>query len=429
MQIFNALIKSLCVFLLLQFSISDLTVTGQTIASGDTTSLSALLLKAREYAYNNGKAEARKICRQILLHDSTYWDAAVLMGRTYAWDAKYDSARMVLNNVIRQRAGHYDAVDALIDNEIFSGNYLSAIHFADLGLSVHPDDENFLFKKAKALNYSGNSAMASDIFNRQLAKNPSNKDANSLLLSIRQDKMVNKLTLNYWIYTFNDVDPWSFGSAAIGRKTKTFGSIILRYNFARRFDNVGHQFEVDAYPAITKAVYMYFNAGISNKKNFPYSRLSIEPYIKLPASFEISLGFRYMNFDNKRIAPIDSNKVMIYTGTIGKYYGNYWFSVRTYLTPGESDWSESFYLTVRRYLADADSYLSIIVGTGFSPDEQQYAFNVGYHLKSSKIDLGYQQKIASRFLLNCGTGFAREEIRAGITRSRYSFEIGFSYLF
>jgi len=426
---FNALFKRAGVFLILLFSISDLAVTAQIISNGDTTPLPSLLVKARKFAYDNSRAEARKICREILLRDSTYWDAAVLIGRTYAWDAKYDSARMVLNSVIRQRAGHYDAVDALIDNEVFSDNFKDAIHFADIGLSSHPDDENFLFKKAKALNYSGNSAKASDILNRILAKNPSNNDASALMLSIKRSKMVNKLTFNYWIYTFNDVDPWNFGSAAIGRKTKTFGTVILRYNYARRFNNVGHQVEVDAYPAITKDIYMYFNAGISNKKNFPFSRLSIEPYLKLPASFEISLGFRYMNFDDKRIAATDSNKVMIYTGTIGKYYGDYWFSVRAYLTPGKSEWSESFYLTVRRYLADADSYLSIIIGTGFSPDEQQYAFNPGYHLKSSKIDLEYQQKIASRFFLNCGTGFAREEIRAGTTRNRYSFDIGFSYLF
>ena len=426
---FTNLLKSLIVSLILLFSISALAVSAQVISNGDTTSLPSLLLKAKGYAYNNGRAEARKICREILLRDNTYWDAAVLIGRTYIWDAKYDSARIVLNDVIRQRAGHYDAVDALIDNEVFSDNYKDAIHLADIGLAGHPDDENFLFKKAKALNYSGNSAMASDILNRILVKNPSNKDAAALLFSIRRDKMVNKLTLNYWVYAFNDVDPWSFGSAAIGRKTKTFGSVILRYNFARRFDNVGHQIEIDAYPAITKNIYTYFNAGISNRKNFPYSRLSIEPYLKLPASFEISLGFRYMNFDDKKIAATDSNKVIIYTGTIGKYYGNYWFSVRTYLTPGKSDWSESLYFTGRRYLADADSYLSLIIGTGFSPDEQQYAFNPGYHLKSSKIDLEYQQKIASRFFLNCGTGFAREEIRAGTTRNRYSFDIGFSYLF
>jgi len=406
-----------------------LTVSAQTAKLQELVSLDSLLSKARSFAYSNRKEEARVICRQILSVDSAYWDAAVLMGRTYAWDSKYDSARIVLHLVMKHRAGYYDAVDALIDVELMNDNYLNAIKFADIGLAYHPNDGAFLFKKAKALNYSGKSQEASALLNQLLVKEPSNKGASDLLLKIRNDKLVNKVTINYWIYTFNDVDPWSFGSAAIGRKTKTFGTVTLRYNFARRFENNGHQIEVDAYPAIASGIYMYLNMGISNKKNFPYSRFSMEPYFKLPASFEFSVGFRYMNFDDNRIAAFDSNKVMIYTGTIGKYFGDYWFSLRPYFTPGKDEWSKSINLTVRRYFADADSYLSLIVGTGFSPDEQQYAFDPGYYLKSNKIAIEYQQKLATRFFLNCGTGFAREEIRVGTKRNRFSFDLGVSYLF
>jgi len=429
MLLIRFLYKIASVLLISLILMSEIAVKAQTFTYGDPVSLDSLLSKAREFAYNNRKSEARKICRQILSHDSTYWDAAVLMGRTYAWDEKYDSAKIVLQKVINQKAGHYDAVDALIDVELMSDNYLEAIKYADIGLSYHPNEGAFLLKKAKALNYSGKSDEASGILNKLIAADPSNKVAADLLLSIRNDKMVNKLTLNYWIYTFNDVDAWSFGSVAIGRKTRTFGTVILRYNYARRFGNDGHQLEVDAYPAITKGIYMYLNAGISNKTNFPYSRFSMEPYFKLPASFEFSLGFRYMNFDDKQIAVFDSNKVMIYTGTIGKYYGNYWFSLRSYLTPGNEGWSKSASLTVRRYLSDADSYFSLIIGTGLSPDQQQYAFNPGYYLKSNKIALEYQQKLSSRFFLNCGTGFAREEIRAGTKHNRFNFDLGVSYVF
>jgi len=426
--IMTPLKRMLALFGFLIFSAVS-TVSAQTNNLLESVSLDSLLSKARTFAYSNRKGEARVICRQILSFDSTYWDAAVLMGRTYAWDSQYDSARIVLSRVVERRAGYYDAVDALVDVELMDDNYLQAIKFADIGLTYHSNDGAFLFKKAKALDYSGKSHEASILLTQLIETEPSNKGASDLLLKIRNDKLVNKVTLNYWIYTFNDVDPWNFGSVAIGRKTKTFGTLTLRYNFARRFANDGHQIEIDAYPAIAKGIYMYLNTGISNKKNFPFSRFSMEPYFKLPASFEFSVGFRYMNFDDNRIAAFDSNKVMIYTGTIGKYYGDYWFSLRPYLTPGKDGWSKSVNLTVRRYFADTDSYLSFIVGTGFSPDEQQYAFAPGYYLKSNKITLEYQQKFASRFFLNCGTGFAREEIRVGTKRNRFSFDLGVSYLF
>jgi YaiO family outer membrane protein len=417
------------VFLFSFLSFLQLTVDAQVITNKDTASLGSLFAKAREFAYNNGKARSRQICRQILSRDSTYWDAAVLMGRTYAWDEKYDSARIVLNKVIELRAGYYDAVDALIDAELLSDNYQGAIKYADIGLSFHPKDGRFLYKKARALNKSGDYQKASDLLNQVLTLDPSNKEANSLLLSIRQARMINKLTLNYWVYLYSSDNPWNFASASIGRKTPAFGTVTLRYNYARRFGNDGNQIELDAYPTIAKGIYLYFNTGISDKKNFPYSRLSLEPYFKLPASFEMSIGFRYMNFGDRNIAAVDSNMVMIYTGTIGKYYGNYWFSFRPYLTPGKDGWSTSANLTIRRYLANADCYLSLIVGTGISPDVQQYAYNPGYYLKSNKIALEYQQKIASRFFLNLGTGYAREEIRAGVKRDRYSLDFGFSTLF
>ena len=429
MTIIKFVTRIVMVFVIFLLVVSKLTVFGQSAEVTDTVSSEQLLVKAREFAYNNRKIEARKLCRLILQRDSTYLDAAVLMGRTYAWDQKYDSARIVLNKVTEQKPGYYDALDALIDVEIWGEDHKAALKYANIGLTSHPDDAVFLYKKARILNNSGDSQNAVVILNQLLKINPANKDASGLLLTIRTAKLVHKLTLNAWVYAFDNENPWSFASAAVGRKTSMFGTVTLRYNYARRFGSEGHQLEIDAYPAIAKGVYMYFNTGISNKKNFPFSRLSIEPYVKLPASFEMSLGFRYLNFDDKRIVALDSNKVLIYTGTIGKYYGDYWFSVRSYFTPGKERWSKSINFTVRRYLADADSYFSLILGTGFSPDEQQFAFNPNYYLKSSKIDLDYQQKIATRFFLNCGSGFAREEIRTNTKRSRFSFDLGVSYLF
>ncbi|HEY5511576.1 MAG TPA: YaiO family outer membrane beta-barrel protein [Prolixibacteraceae bacterium] len=421
----NALIK--IIGLLLAATIS-LTVVGQKGLS-DSIPSAELLLKARDAAFNNRKVEARQLCRQILLRDSTYWDAAVLMGRTYAWDQKYDSARIVLKKIIMAEPGYYDAVDALIDNELYCGNNLEAIKYADLGLSSHPNEASFLYKKARALNNSGNSLKASEILNHIISIDPTDKKAVDLLLSIKENKMINQLKLNYWADYFSDQDSWQFFSAALGRKTARFGTVILRYNNAERFSKVGHQLEIDAYPTLAKSVYLYFNTGISNATNFPISRLTLEPYFKLPKGFEFSAGIRYMNFDKTRLVAIDSNKVIIYTGTIGKYIGSYWISVRPYFISGNKAWSKSVNLTFRRYLDDADSYLSLVLGSGISPDVQQYAYDPNYFLKSNKITLEYRQKMAKHFFLDLAGGFAREEILAGVKHDKYSIDLGISYLF
>jgi YaiO family outer membrane protein len=351
------------------------------------------------------------------------------MGRTYAWDQKYDSARMVLSKIIHSSPGHYDAIDALIDNEYYCDNLQESIKFADMGLSYHPNEVTFLFKKARSLNKLGDSGKASELLNHIVAIDPSDREALKLLLSIQKDKMVNKVSMDVSTDFFSDEKAWYFSSATYNRKTKNLGSVAIRYNYANRFGRNGQQLEFDAYPTVAKGVYIYFNTGISNSVNFPISRLTAEPYFKLPHGFEVSVGIRYMNFDKNHLAATDSNAVVIFTGTVGKYFGNYWLSVRPYLTPGNNAWSKSVNLTLRRYLDDSDSYVSLNLGTGVSPDVQQYAFDPGYYLKSNKIALAYRQKIIKRFFLDCGTGYAREETMPGVKRNRFSVNLGISYLF
>ena len=396
----------------------------------DTTDLSALLIKAREFAYNKGRAESRKLCKLILLHDSTYYDAAVLMGRTYLWDDKYDSARFVLNKVINSSPGYYDAMDALVDVELMSDNYGGAIKSADLALSFHKDDNVFLYKKARALNNSEKPKEALGILSVILANDPLNDDAKSLKASIIDVSRTHTLSINYYTYTFSNSDSWYFGSVSVGKKFPKFGSVIFRCNYAKRFDREGYQYEIDAYPAIVKGIYLYLNTGFSNKKNFPFSRFTLEPYFNLPASFELSLGFRYLNFDQDKLVTFGSGKVMIYTGTIGKYLGDYWLSLRPYFVPGTDGWSKSINLTVRRYLIDELNYLSMTIGTGLSPDEQQYAYDPYLtFLKSYKLSLEYQRKIGERFMVTLGTGYAREEISQGTNRDRFTFDVGVSFFF
>lgn len=399
-------------------------------ANSDTTDLSALLIKAREYAYNKGRIESRNLCKLILLHDSTYYDAAVLMARTYLWDDKYDSARFVLNKVINASPGYYDAMDALIDIELMSDNYVGAIKSADLALTFHNDDHEFLYKKAKALNYAEKPKRALEILARILASEPSHEDAKALKASIIEGRRNQTVTIDAYIYTFSNDDPWYFGSTSVGKKIPKFGSVIFRYNYAKRFGRVGYQYEVDAYPSIAKGIYLYFNTGFSNKKNFPYSRFTLEPYFNLPAKFELSLGFRYLNFDSDRLVTFGSSKVLIYTGTIGKYIGDYWLSARPYFVPGIDGWSKSINFTVRRYFINELNYLSLTVGTGLSPDEQQYAYDPFLtFLKSYKLSLEYQQKIGKRFMIDVETGYALEEISQGTNRNRFSFDIGGSFFF
>jgi len=217
----------------------------------------------------------------------------------------------------------------------------------------------------------------------------------------------------------------------LSRHTKVLGTVIARLNFANRFGKQGTQFEMDAYPSIRKGMYAYINAGYSKNSLFPLTRFGFELYQKLPKGFEISGGFRYLNFDSISALKFDSSAVIIFTGSIGKYYGNYWFSVRPYLTPGKQGLSKSVSLSIRKYFSRPENYLSLAMGTGYSPDNRlKELYQTGnYYLQSQSISIDCQQLISKRFLMVCGIAFANEENYPGIFRNRYSMNIGLNYIF
>ncbi|NDV44819.1 YaiO family outer membrane beta-barrel protein [Flagellimonas sediminis] len=59
-------------------------------------------------------------------------------------------------------------------------------------------------------------------------------------------------------------------------------------------------------------------------------------------------GFRYLRF-------VDDN--WIYTFCLGKYYRNYWFNARVYLSPTGSGIWNSYALETRYYFGGSDDYL------------------------------------------------------------------------
>ena len=158
------------------------------------------------------------------------------------------------------------------------------------------------------------------------------------------------------------------------------------------------------YPRISPTFYTYVNAGYSGSDIFPKYRGGFSLFANLPAAFEAELGFRYLYF---------SDAVWVYTASLGKYYSNFWFNLRTYLTPGEGDLSRSFAFTTRYYTAGADDFITAGIGTGISPDDQRnnisYAINT--NLISYKFNLGYQRTVATLNIIGAMATWYYEEFR------------------
>jgi len=153
-----------------------------------------LFLKAREAAFSDQWAEARKICREILSYYPDYYDASLLIGRTYAWDLKPDSARMFVSPILDMEPDNVEVLTLLSDNEIWSAQYDKALVWINQALEYYPSNEDFLFKKANVYYAQKDNTSAIKVLHKLLTINPAHDGGNELLNAILpSDKFVIEL--------------------------------------------------------------------------------------------------------------------------------------------------------------------------------------------------------------------------------------------
>lgn len=380
-----------------------------------------LFKMARSEAFDGNYQKARDLCDIILDRAPDYHDVRILKARTYAWQGKYEKARAELNTVLELSPGYKDALRALFDTEYWSGNTKKALNIAQKGLNRYPTEQTFLVDKTKALIKLERYHKADETLNILENINPSNDKINSLRKSIGRNSLNNTLTGSYTFQNFSRTyDNTHFAYLQWSRRT-SLGSIIGRLNLSRRFQTYGLQPEIDWYPRIAEGFYGYLNYGYSGSSIFPEHRAGAELYHTLPFSMEGSLGFRYLYFG-------PSSSVTMLTGSLTKYYRNYYFNIRPYITPKSSGVSRSVSFTIRRYMGNPDNYLYVMGSVGVSPQERTYQQVTGdvFQLKSQSFSVGIRQNIRYNMNLFGSLDYSHQELlfSPGDYVNIYSFTIG-----
>jgi YaiO family outer membrane protein len=371
-----------------------------TLTAQEKLTSDELLVQARSAAFQQKDyPKAIALCQQALSQSPDYTDIRVFLGRLYFWSDKEDSARITLDQALRENPSHEDAAVAAASIAYFTNRYQEGLAYSETGLQHHPKSPDLLLQKAKILTAMRNYKYAARLTDTLLTIDPQNTDARALSGRIRDFAASNKIGISYDYTHFEKQfeDPWHLISLDYSRQTK-YGSVIGRVNYTNRFKTNGVQFEVDAYPTITKNFYAYLNFGYSaDDIVFPKYRGGFSLYANLPKSFEADLGFRYLNF---------GNDTWIYTGSVGKYYKNFWFNLRAYVTPDDDRISHSYSFTTRYYLGGADDFVHLSLGYGISPDDRALALqlNNNFKLLTHRISGGYRftHKKLNVFLINAG---------------------------
>ncbi|MEO8171980.1 MAG: YaiO family outer membrane beta-barrel protein [Sediminibacterium sp.] len=389
----------------------------------DSLTSDGLLLLARKAAFDDKNYELAKFRLYKALQKSPdYADVRDFLGRIHTWTKEYDSARYYFLSVLKANAEYEDASEGLADLEYWNDNNSKALQIITEALLYHPQSEELLVRKTKILNAMRRYAEAQATVEQLLAINRNNSEARSLADRIRVSAAKNAIGISYDYVSFDKQfsDPWHLVGFDYTRTTG-IGSITGRINYANRFKNNGLQYELEAYPHISKTFYSYVSIGYSDSIGvFPHWRGGFSLYANLPKSFEGELGVRYLQFSG--------DPTFIYTAYLGKYYKSWLFSVRTYVTPSTftKTVSASYSVSARYYYGSADDVIGAGFGYGISPDDRSNSIQLDDKIRliSYKAGLSFKKKISKFSVLAIDGSWVNQEYLPQTKGNQYQFSLG-----
>ncbi len=366
-----------------------------------------LYSQARIAAFENKDyTEAIRLLKAGLAQAPDYLEMRVFLGRVYTFSDSLTLARAAFQGVLLKEAGHEEASLGYANLEYWNNNAQEALKLVNSGLELHPESQPLNILKAKILYQQKEPQEASSILDYVLDVNPGNSEARSLQQSQNSLSSKNAIGVSYEYVYFDKRfdDPWHIAFVDYSRQTKA-GLFTARLNYANRFNTNAIQGEVEAYPRISDRFYGFVNLGFSNDSGvFPRLRGGLSLYANLPKAYELEGGIRYLVFEEDQL---------IYTLGAGKYLGNFWFNMRGYLIPNNSEITGSLVLTTRYYLGGRDNYLGFRLGTGLSPDNSANSIlfdgATPTRLKSNNIAAFWRTPIAKLLVLNLEAGLEDQQ--------------------
>lgn len=406
---------SIFVFLLFSFS----------LYSQQHLSADELFRKARTTAFEKKDYPAAIVLAQQALEQSPdYTDISVFLGRLFTWIGDTEAARNVFSTLAGKNVQDEDFFLAYASLEYWNDQNSKAVEILDKGLAYHPQSEPLLLLKAKAQTSDRNYKGAYQTVNELLALNPKNTEARELAVKINDLNAKNAIGITYSFSHFDKqfTDDWHMVGISYKRVTPV-GSVILKGNYANKFAESGTQFEIEAYPRLSKMFYLYVGAGYSNDVGiFPKYRTGASLNANLPKSFEAEIGYRQLYF---------TDNIWLYTASVGKYYKNFWFNLRTYITPDHQNISHSYTGTVRYYPKGGQDYFAFQAGTGISPEENRSNLLEieTFKLKTFKLGAEYSFSVQKTNLFSVSAMYFNQEFRPNVKGNQFDIGVGYTKKF
>jgi len=344
------------------------------------------LTEAREMVNQGRTKDAIVFLNQYVSEAPEDLDARVLLGLICSWDGRWEDGRRAFQAVLASDGNYKDAVLGLINLELWSGHPARAKALAVKAIAARPQDLEYKAALAK-VDAALSPARVSAETVRQTP--PGSSDEPNWETGVAESTIL-----------FSDKrSSWHETAVNFSRRF-TAGWVTATVSQVNWFGQNSNLIDLQSYPSLGKGRYAFFDAAFSpDHRLYTHRRFGAELFQSLPKGFEASAGIRYMRFNDN---------VMLYTASVGKWYGNYWILARTFITPSSTfSTSNSYQLQFRKYYTDADHYIGLRLGEGASPFEVQSINDLGIqHSASAAVESLW--KFKNQIRLRASVGVARQ---------------------
>ena len=351
--------------------------------------------RARELAFKGSYEAARDTLIRVMEAYPDYTEVQTFLANTYRWEGNTGQARKHFNRITSREREHEDVWLAAIYNELQAGNTSIALGLANKALQYLGDDSAIRKLRGEILGSHTEEASRAD--------------------SGETPEYNNRISVENRLETFDQYyDPMWYTSVEYRRETE-LGRVIPRINYSNRFGTNAIQYELDLYPRISNTLYGYVNYGYSDSELYPNHRGALEIFANLPKAMEVSLGARYLQFTD--------SDATLFTGSFGLYRGNYYLSIRPYLTVVDSrSPAVSGSLAARKYLTDNLHFLGLRASYGYSPELRQ--LRSGGVLISDTLLFLESQQLFFEYQFAPGNGQHLYMAQLGVSRQEYLLQPG-----
>lgn len=399
--------------------------------------------EAYQMAYNGNHGQAQHLALEILKRDPENKKARSLVARTYSWSGQYEQARHEFNVLTSETKEDRDIWILAVKNELYAKNNATALGLAYKALRYVKNDTELSRLSELARNRIENQTFLEKSWidnpgtivekqNRERSKKEgTNKsevkktpttavktDENETLekkVEGVENLLNNRIAITNSFTVFDQrFDPMVFSTIEFRRRTLA-GSLLPRINYSNRNGEHGVQYDIDFYPKFSKRFYAYLNYGYSDASIYPNHKLGGDLYVNLPGAMEFSAGGRFVSLDTRDIT--------MFTNSIGHYRGNYYFSLRSNIIPKEDNLIQfSGNLLVRKYLKDAETFLSLNIGMGYSPELRQLIS--GDELLAETLLYIESQRMSLQYQFTAKNSPNVYSASIGVTRQELAFQSG-----